>query len=58
MEEITTAMAVAGFLYSNEVAIFIGILLFTHSSFDRLLAYGLKYTDDFKHTHLGFIGKR
>jgi hypothetical protein len=55
---IAIAIAGAGVLYSNEVAMLIGTLLFTHSSFDRLLGYGLKYTDDFKHTHLGFIGKK
>lgn len=36
---------------------FIGLLLFGHSAFDRLLGYGLKYEDSFHHTHLGFIGK-
>jgi hypothetical protein len=36
---------------------FAGILLFAHSSFDRMLGYGLKYGDRFQHTHLGMIGK-
>ena len=35
---------------------FAGILLFAHASFDRMLGYGLKYPDNFKHTHLGRIG--
>lgn len=35
-----------------------GILLFAHSSFDRMLGYGLKHADDFKPTHLGWIGKQ
>jgi hypothetical protein len=30
-----------------------GLILFAHSSFDRLLGYGLKYPDNFKNTHLG-----
>ncbi|MGA8854889.1 MAG: DUF4260 domain-containing protein [Christiangramia sp.] len=34
-----------------------GIILFAHSSFDRLLGYGLKYEKGFKFTHLGEIGK-
>ena len=34
-----------------------GIILFGHSSFDRVLGYGLKYSDSFHHTHLGMIGK-
>lgn len=33
-----------------------GMVLFGHSSFDRILGYGLKYPDNFKHTHLGWIG--
>lgn len=34
-----------------------GIILFSHSSFDRMLGYGLKYNKGFKFTHLGEIGK-
>lgn len=30
-----------------------GIILFGHASMDRVLGYGLKFNDDFKHTHLG-----
>src|SRR5690242_20335873 len=33
-----------------------GLILFGHSSMDRMLGYGLKYTDSFQHTHLGMIG--
>lgn len=36
---------------------FVGLLLFGHSAFDRLLGYGLKYADSFQNTHLGRIGK-
>lgn len=32
------------------------IILFAHSSFDRVLGYGLKYEKGFKFTHLGEIG--
>ena len=34
-----------------------GIIFFGHSSFDRILGYGLKFTDSFNNTHLGKIGK-
>jgi hypothetical protein len=34
-----------------------GVILLGHSSFDRLLGYGLKYPDSFHHTHLGRIGR-
>lgn len=34
-----------------------GTILFGHAAMDRIFGYGLKYSDDFKHTHLGWIGK-
>lgn len=34
-----------------------GIILFSHSAFDRMMGYGLKYSDSFQNTHLGRIGK-
>ena len=42
-----------GVFSKQELWTSIGILLFAHSSFDRMLGYGLKYRDSFKHTHLG-----
>ncbi len=36
---------------------FTGIILFSHSSLDRILGYGLKYGKGFAYTHLGVIGK-
>ena len=33
-----------------------GLVLFGHSAMDRMLGYGLKYPDHFKHTHLGWMG--
>lgn len=34
-----------------------GIIMLGHSSFDRMLGYGLKHTDSFQNTHLGRIGR-
>jgi len=34
-----------------------GVILFGHSAMDRIFGYGLKFDDNFKHTHLGWIGK-
>lgn len=45
------------FLIIHELTL-VGVILFGHSSFDRILGYGLKFSDDFKHTHLGMIGKK
>lgn len=33
-----------------------GVIILGHASFDRMLGYGLKYPDSFRHTHLGWIG--
>lgn len=33
-----------------------GVILFSHSSMDRMFGYGLKYADSFRHMHLGGIG--
>jgi len=49
--------AAVGLLIANNPVTAMGILLFAHSSFDRMLGYGLKFGDDFKHTHLGWMGK-
>ena len=47
----------AGFFFLNEILQLVGVILFSHASFDRLLGYGLKYEKGFKFTHLGEIGR-
>lgn len=37
---------------------FVGLTWAFHIAVDRLLGYGLKFTDRFSHTHLGEIGQR
>ena len=34
-----------------------GLVILGHSSLDRALGYGLKYSDSFQHSHLGMIGR-
>ena len=46
----------AGFFFMNELLQLIGVIMFSHAAFDRLLGYGLKYEEGFKFTHLGRIG--
>ncbi|WP_086349532.1 DUF4260 domain-containing protein [Candidatus Enterococcus clewellii] len=41
-----------GLALDNSLLVYIGLILFIHIFMDRLLGYGLKYADDFKHTHL------
>jgi hypothetical protein len=54
---IAIVIATAGFYLSNDVLTATGILLFAHASFDRIMGYGLKYSDSFKNTHLGSLEK-
>ena len=48
----------AGIYFSNNSIQLTGIILFAHSSMDRMMGYGLKYEMGFKFTHLGEIGKK
>ena len=47
---------ILGWVLSNDYLLLVSLLLFAHSSFDRVLGYGLKYPDSFKHTNVGYIG--
>jgi hypothetical protein len=46
-----------GYLLTVPWFMFAGTLLLAHSSFDRVLGYGLKHEDAFQNTHLGKIGR-
>ncbi len=48
----------AGIYFNEHLVQLAGIILFAHSSLDRMLGYGLKYEDSFNNTHLGIIGKK
>ncbi len=47
----------AGIYFFNTTFQLAGIILFSHSSMDRMMGYGLKYETGFKFTHLDKIGK-
>ena len=48
---------VANMLTNVQSAFFLaGLIIYGHSSMDRMLGYGLKFGDHFKHTHLGWLG--
>lgn len=49
---------IAGYILGPGWLMLAGLVLFGHSAMDRIFGYGLKYADDFKHTHLGYIGKQ
>lgn len=42
----------------DEYVMIAGIILYGHASMDRIFGYGLKFGDNFHHTHLGWIGKK
>ena len=46
-----------GWLWEDPYLTLAGIILFGHTSMDRMFGYGLKFEDAFEHTHLGFIGR-
>lgn len=45
-----------GIFVNSTIFQLIGLIIFAHSAFDRILGYGLKYNKGFKFTHLGEIG--
>lgn len=45
-----------GIYLASPITQLIGVMLFSHSCFDRVAGYGLKYDNGFKYTHLGEIG--
>ncbi|MFT4033296.1 MAG: DUF4260 domain-containing protein [Siphonobacter sp.] len=46
-------IGLTGWYIRNNYLELAGLILFAHSALDRTLGYGLKFPDDFKHTHLG-----
>ncbi|WP_222867763.1 DUF4260 family protein [Sphingobacterium phlebotomi] len=62
VKRIEAVIGVVGFsrgvLLPDPGIVLAGIILFGHSAMDRIFGYGLKYGDDFKHTNLGWIGRK
>jgi len=54
---VAIVLLATGLWMHMDILISIGLLLAAHSSFDRMLGYGLKFSDNFKHTSSGWIGK-
>ena len=54
---LAVAIYVLGYLLATPWLMFAGTILLGHSSFDRVLGYGLKHEDAFQNTHLGRIGR-
>jgi hypothetical protein len=45
-----------GWWQNTSLAVALGLVWLAHIGLDRMLGYGLKYGDDFQHTHLSAIG--
>lgn len=54
---VALSIILAGFYFGDNNIVYAGVILFGHSSMDRMFGYGLKYEQGFKYTHLGVIGK-
>lgn len=52
------AIYLLGVYLTSTMIQLIGVILFSHSAFDRIMGYGLKYDKGFKYTHLGEIGNQ
>lgn len=50
---IATLLIVVGVLSEMGLVELAGIIMLGHAALDRVFDYGLKYTDAFRHTHLG-----
>lgn len=55
---VAVAIFAIGMIMPDDLLQITGIVLFGHSSMDRLFGYGLKTNQGFKFTHLGIIGKK
>jgi len=54
---LSVTLYVLGNLLAVPWLMFAGTILFGHSSFDRVMGYGLKHEDAFQNMHLGMIGR-
>lgn len=55
---VAIAIYLIGIYFSVPLCQLVGVILFSHSAFDRIMGYGLKYDKGFKYTHLGEIGNK
>jgi hypothetical protein len=52
------ALIAIGWWQDKSLVVGLGLIWLAHIGFDRLLGYGLKYSDHFHHTHLGRLGPK
>lgn len=54
---VASVVIAAGMVTTEPLLTATGAILFSHAAFDRIFGFGLKYSDSFAHTHLGWIGR-
>ncbi len=52
---VAIVVLLVGFYHGSVWVEMAGIVLFGHAAMDRVFGYGLKFSDSFHHTHLGWI---
>lgn len=57
LRALSIGIYILGAILANPPLQLAGLILFGHSSLDRVLGFGLKYFDSFQNTHLGVMGK-
>ncbi|MBC7948614.1 MAG: DUF4260 domain-containing protein [Chitinophagaceae bacterium] len=55
---VAVVIFILGMHLEYHLLVLTGIVMFGHSSMDRMFGYGLKFDRGFKYTHLGIIGKK
>jgi hypothetical protein len=55
---VAITILILGLWLNNPLLNLAGVILFGHSAMDRFFGYGLKFNDNFKNTHLGWIGEK
>lgn len=51
-------LIIVGFHWNQSAIALAGTIWFGHAAMDRIFGYGLKFENNFKNTHLGWIGKK
>ncbi|MBV6643474.1 MAG: DUF4260 domain-containing protein [Cyclobacteriaceae bacterium] len=54
-KSIALAVVAYGYFFDSLAMLIAGVVLFGHAAMDRMFGFGLKYPDNFKHTHLGMM---
>lgn len=58
LQGVGAVLAVMGLNPNYQNCLIAGVIIIGHSAMDRIFGYGLKYSNGFKYTHLGEIGKK